>query len=445
MSAWVGVFAKLFFLQFVQTFGALRLLGRAAPGWRIAAFAGLQSLSILFLRHTFPLLELSFLLMSVTHLACFIWVFEVDLFPDALFAYLTPLSLYALGNCVFPPLFAHYFPQLLEGSWSAKLLGPSGEYTAFLPSLMLTSFFLVAPKPGDTRQEAHTHASSLGFGWAIILLSIAVSCHETIAVLKSAANPGRTYLLLLGIRLVVLPVLIVMVYQYSQKERKSEKVLQYHLKRSTVQEAALRTLREERHDLLNELTLISTYVQMGKAEEALLSIAYSAAKLSDRHNYPTLPADAWETILQVKQAEAQRLGVDFAVNLQAEPPSDFHEQRLLPKVMMNLVDNAFAAVAYQDKGVVRLTWSADDQGRRLLKVSNNGPEINSLDGKRIFRAGVTSKKDPSGNHGWGLVICKHIAEELGGTIAFTSSPDLTTFTLTLPPASARKQEARSAT
>ena len=140
---------------------------------------------------------------------------------------------------------------------------------------------------------------------------------------------------------------------------------------------------------------------MGKAEEALLSIAYSAAKLSDRHNYPH-PARRClgdDPPSQTGRGPALRCG--FCRESAGGTPSDFHEQRLLPKVMMNLVDNAFAAVAYQDKGVVRLTWSADDQGRRLLKVSNNGPEINSLDGKRIFRAGVTSKKDPSGNHGWG--------------------------------------------
>lgn len=52
---------------------------------------------------------------------------------------------------------------------------------------------------------------------------------------------------------------------------------------------------------------------------------------------------------------------------------------------------------------------------------------------------MTSKEDPSGHHGWGLVICNRIAEELGGSLTYTSSPELTTFTLTLPDASVQKQ------
>lgn len=42
---------------------------------------------------------------------------------------------------------------------------------------------------------------------------------------------------------------------------------------------------------------------------------------------------------------------------------------------MNLLDNAFAAVAKQEEKLVKLHWSMDGQGQRVLSVSNNGPEI----------------------------------------------------------------------
>lgn len=438
MWPWVGAIAGRFFLECVQVFCALRLLRRDAPDWKIASFAALQSLSTVVVVRVFPVLELNFLLLSITYLIYFIWIFEAELFPDALFAYLLPLSLHALGTSIFPPLFTRHFPQVLRTPFAARVLGPAEEFTAYLPSILLACYFVLTDRPrkngADPSAEVHSYA-----GWALIFLSLLISCRQITSILRSGALPSGTCLSLLGADLVAFPTLIFVLHQYSQKERRCEKVLQYHVKRSTVQEAALRTLREERHELLNELTLISTYVEMGKREEALSSIAFSAAKLSDRHNYSTLPADAWTTVLQIKAAEAERLGIHFSLDLQAEPPEHFHEQRLLPKVIMNLLDNAFAAVAKQEEKLVKLHWSMDGQGQRVLSVSNNGPEISPLEGKRIFRGGVTSKEDPSGHHGWGLVICNRIAEELGGSLTYTSSPELTTFTLTLPDASVQKQ------
>ncbi len=438
MSNWVGAAAGHFLMECVQTYDAVRLLGRPTQWSRIGSFAALQALATVVLTHVMPLVELRFLLLSVSSLVFFMWVFNVGMFPDALFGYLIPHSLHAIGRAIFLPLFAYRFPQMLETPWSAWAGWLSDDLTAYLPSLILAAFFLLT-ETSETGQGVQNSGRPRYFGWFLIFLSMVISSYQTSAALKSATHPDGHYLSVLGLRLVVFPILVFILHQSSQREAKNEKVLQFHLRRSSIQEAALQTMREERHDLLNELTLISTYVQLGKTEEALQAIAYSAAKLSDRHNYATLPADAWSTVLRVKQAEAQRLGIEFSLAVEAEPPEDFHEQRLLPKVIMNLVDNAFAAVMQQKEPWVRLSWSVDAYGRRLLAVSNNGPEISALDRRRIFRAGVTSKQDPSGNHGWGLVICNRIAEELGGTLTVTSSPDLTVFTLALPPAQRQEQ------
>lgn len=111
MWPWVGAIAGRFFLECVQVFCALRLLRRDAPDWKIASFAALQSLSTVVVVRVFPVLELNFLLLSITYLIYFIWIFEAELFPDALFAYLLPLSLHALGTSIFPPLFTRHFPR----------------------------------------------------------------------------------------------------------------------------------------------------------------------------------------------------------------------------------------------------------------------------------------------------------------------------------------------
>ena len=97
-------------LQCITIFGSLRLLRRATPWWRIMAFAVLQSFSVILTVRMVPLLELQFLLLSITHILYFMWVFEADLFPDALFAYLIPLSLQALGEFTLQPCWRTTFP-----------------------------------------------------------------------------------------------------------------------------------------------------------------------------------------------------------------------------------------------------------------------------------------------------------------------------------------------
>ena len=439
MYVWVGRTLAQFFFLAIQVFGSLRVLGRPTPREKIILFSLLQTASIVLFTSILPVPELQFVFLSITHLLHFMWVFSADLFPDALFCYLTPLALTALGELIFPPFFLSYSPPA-QNWFIFSILGRSLTISAYLPTLFLALFFVLKDLCGAKTCEENEKICNYG-GWLTTFVIIPTICFLRAPRLGTTFPVQLTYLgIFFRTYVIALPVLGVTLYQYMTKERKAEKVLQYHQKRRVVQDAALRTLREERHDLLNELTLISTYVQMGRTDDALTSIAYSAAKLSDRYNYATLPTDAWMTVLELKQLEAKRRNIDFSVEIVANPPQSFTEQRLLPKVIMNLVDNAFAAVENQTDPKVRLTWSRGTLGERLLIVANNGPEINPWDGKMMFRGGVTSKKDPSGNHGWGLAICTQIARELGAALTYESSPEQTKFIFTLPVSSVDEQK-----
>ena len=155
-------------LQCITILGSLRLLRRATPWWRIMAFAVLQSFSVILTVRMVPLLELQFLLLSITHILYFMWVFEADLFPDALFAYLIPLSLQALGEFTLQPLLAHYIPALLRGTFAAAILGPSGELVPHLPSFLLALYFLfqkTEPVPDDQKPKVAMDPGSMPAGW----------------------------------------------------------------------------------------------------------------------------------------------------------------------------------------------------------------------------------------------------------------------------------------
>ena len=227
-----------------------------------------------------------------------------------------------------------------------------------------------------------------------------------------------------------MPLSFFMLHQYMTENERAGKSLKYQLKQNAIQKSAMKTLREDRHEFINDLTLISTYLQMGKIDEAMTCLNYTSAKLADRNNYASLPHDAWLTVLESKQKEAKHRRIEFQVNIEADPPSCFQEQRLLPKLIINLIDNAFNA-SPNSQNPSNLNLDCRSRGERILAVKNNGPEIPPLVGKKIF-TWVTTKPNSEGNHGWGLVICKNIAVELKGSLTYKSSPEETTFILTLP-------------
>lgn len=187
-------------------------------------------------------------------------------------------------------------------------------------------------------------------------------------------------------------------------------------------------LRAQRHDMLNDLTLASTYLQMNRPKEAQQCIEVLAADLSDRYNYTTMPKDAWCQIINAKSRAARAQGIKFRYRLEAPMPNDFNQRRLLPKLVGNLLDNAIDAAGNSDNPWIYLEWVADSSGS-VLRVTNSGPPIPEGLQSRLFEPGQSTK---GADRGFGLTICRKIANELGGFLTVETNSDSTSFVLTLP-------------
>lgn len=108
------------------------------------------------------------------------------------------------------------------------------------------------------------------------------------------------------------------------------------------------------------------------------------------------------------------------------------DPRLLRRAVINLLDNALAAVA--PAGEVRVTWFAEEGpgGRVGIAVRDNGPGLGPAQEARLFEPGATTRETGSG---LGLPIARQAVEAQGGTIEVATSPSAgTCFTILLPPA-----------
>lgn len=247
---------------------------------------------------------------------------------------------------------------------------------------------------------------------------------QGIAVYAAASLAGPQSTVPLCISLGATYTAVIIYAKHLQINVKRELMQNLENEQLEVQASAIEAMREQRHDILNELAIISSYVQMGMPGKAKEALDFLAAKLADKYNYSELPKDAWLSMINQKQQLAALLDIELTICLEADSPSDFNEQRLLPKAVALLLDNAFDAVSREPHPKVELIWKQVGHCR-ILSVENNGPLIPADELDRLFEYGYSSKPGP--NRGWGLPLCRCIAAELGGGLSVRSSPYSTKF------------------
>ncbi|WP_299290745.1 PAS domain-containing sensor histidine kinase [Nitrosopumilus sp.] len=100
------------------------------------------------------------------------------------------------------------------------------------------------------------------------------------------------------------------------------------------------------------------------------------------------------------------------------------DSRKLEGVFSNILNNAVHAIDGQGEIDISLT---SDSEFAIIEIKDSGHGIPEENLEKIFEPMFTTKKTGTG---LGLVICKSIIEQHGGTITVSNKP--TTFTITLP-------------
>ena len=196
------------------------------------------------------------------------------------------------------------------------------------------------------------------------------------------------------------------------------------------------------HDLKNPLTVMHTYAEMLTPE------ILSKLDSKDKEKWFRLQNSVFdmnriiEDVLdfartsEIKKEQSSLLGIlklavnhvktsyGVVVNLPENDVSLQCDSRKIEGVLSNLLNNAVAAVDGQ--GEIDITFSNDSEFV-IIQVKDSGPGIPEENLEKIFEPMFTTKNTGTG---LGLVICKSIVEQHGGTISVSNKP--TTFTIKLP-------------
>lgn len=196
------------------------------------------------------------------------------------------------------------------------------------------------------------------------------------------------------------------------------------------------------HDLKQPLTIIQTYADM-LTPEIISKLGYKDKEKWFRIQNSILDMNRIiEDVLdfarttEIKKKPSSFLSIlrlamnhvkssyGIIINL---PENDFTvncDSRKIEGVLSNLINNSVHAL--DGNGEIDITLSSDSEFL-TIQVKDSGPGISEENLAKIFEPMFTTKTTGTG---LGLVICKSIIEQHGGTISVSNKP--TTFTITLP-------------
>lgn len=133
--------------------------------------------------------------------------------------------------------------------------------------------------------------------------------------------------------------------------------------------------------------------------------------------------------LEVKMKERN---IKITTHFEDNIPTVHADERRLKEVFINFLSNA---IKYSDKDNGQVDVKINQkEGRIVVSVSNNGPQISDEDQMHVFQKfwrSKTAQKSKVEGTGLGLFIVKQLVEMMEGKTWFTSQPDKTTFFVSL--------------
>ena len=128
--------------------------------------------------------------------------------------------------------------------------------------------------------------------------------------------------------------------------------------------------------------------------------------------------------------DQQRQGRPVQIETETDPPGLelYIDEKQVSQVLVNLGKNALQALEGRENGRIKITAATNAQGRKFIRVADNGPGISPELTEEIFVPFFTTK---TGGTGIGLSLSKQIMHRHGGNLSVHSQPDSETwFTLT---------------
>ncbi|WP_164727058.1 ATP-binding protein [Shimia sediminis] len=331
---------------------------------------------------------------------------------------------------------------LLWSFGAMQLASPSSELQTFLAGLFLTSITAGGVMAGTVYRPGYVSlalCSLLPFGLYLLIAMDGVQriyggfilfyLTFCIATNKTASKKTREAI---GAKLI---------------SRQAEEALEEFADASRLHRATKRSVEAIQHDMAQPLLALRNFLaeldrQASSPQQAILArqirlaLVSQEALVEELANVERPPLDPIRSEVDVAEMLAQlddEYQPQFATqnckfSIESEVSAVVSDRAKLERILRNFLSNAVKYGA--SGGLVTLSVQSDDHESRW-HVADQGPGM-SLDQVHAILTENGPKPSDNGS-GLGLGIAQHLAQELGGSIALSSTPELgTTISLHLP-------------
>ncbi|MEW4368388.1 sensor histidine kinase [Paenibacillus kandeliae] len=200
-------------------------------------------------------------------------------------------------------------------------------------------------------------------------------------------------------------------------------------------DALFNSIKEQRHDFNNHVNTIQLLVKMKKYDDLSAYTAELVGESIAMNQIININLPAMSALIQAKMTQAYDRKIRFEYEIANLKSVQFGTVKSteLVKIVSNLIDNAFDAVAETENPdkLVKVTGSI--RGEQLtFTVGNNGNPIPEKLRQQIFEAGFSTKPLNRKNSGLGLAIVSKILKKHRGIIMVESDETWTEFSVRLP-------------
>jgi|GEM_PF-288330 len=166
-----------------------------------------------------------------------------------------------------------------------------------------------------------------------------------------------------------------------------------------------------------------TIGRIARVVETLRTIARQGHGEFESLDQSRLLDDVVATVRRERPRGARSLSVENGVT---GAPSLNGNAVLLQQALLNLLYNAFDAVAKQDRPWVSIVLEAEltgaDPHNLCFRVADNGPGVEEALAEQLFEPFATSSSRQNGL-GLGLTLARQIAEDHGGSLSYAARPN----------------------
>lgn len=192
------------------------------------------------------------------------------------------------------------------------------------------------------------------------------------------------------------------------------------------------TLREQRHDFLNQLQVVYSLIEMEEYREAAEYMEKLYTDIQKVNSYLKTSIPAVNAILQAKAQMCESRQIRCEIQINSSLSDIAMPAWELCRVLGNIIDNSINALLEREEDGERVLKIEifEDIRYHGFRIYNNGPEIPHSQIDRIFEPGFTTRANIG--DGMGLAICKRLMESCGGSIMVFSSKESTCFSGKIP-------------